>query len=37
MKQQGWTEEQEAYVVTFLREGFAGADYPLVEAPELPR
>lgn len=36
MKAQGWTEEQENYVVSFLSEAFAGADYPLVEAPALP-
>lgn len=37
IKPLGWTAQQEKYVVTFLKQAFAGAHFPLVEAPELPR
>ncbi len=31
------SESQEAYLVAFLEEGFSSPEYPLIEAPQLPR
>jgi cytochrome c peroxidase len=33
IKPLGLTEEQADYLVTFLKEAFAGSDYPMIEAP----